>query len=789
MCGLITDIDEFLNSSNNGQDLYGKCNLNWENGDVHLQDLPEDYDDKSFDTMEEVDELIEYNDVTANNRLIKGILYEYKHDPLNIAEIVRSRFMKKWYKMSSVFKPLLITIQKKKFEKLPEDYSGIKGSKEVKSKLQHNLQNPFSFLNNSSIWIRLVNNGNSTESEKERNEAKNEFQFFKDIGLYSYDNAKEFLEYNLRLQEHNYLKEMGGGNHGSFVTPILYGNEVKALEELLINNVPLIKKNSFIEGSYTVEITDCDKKNSFSVKIKGGTSIENEDETKKSFKFLNDFHDIAFRILLLDDKIGCEEDNRFITLIHETTNEEQENEQSNEKNKIEVKSCKDCNENECKLRTIKLLMDDGEHVRSKIDIFDGIGVTKDYFYWKEKDIETFYCPTIIHDFIEDENIQQEINVYPDKPRSDSPEQMSRDKAWKKYKNNHSADILIRCHFAPEIDRNNPKVQIVGVKDVRTALLLLSRFKFDMVFCDYLLDKKENCPGKREYSNPFFNFLSTNLNKEIEKNLKDSTSTVVINKRRVHLQSLNKLRNTVLDNRGPLDKLWIMPITGFNQTFIHDLYRNHINLIDYKWNICNGADPINTPWQFLYHLNKFIELQLKSSVYKKRKLMTFLQYTGEDLEVYLINGNGERPCFEEFQQFMGAEYANFMKRYGARKLIERDAATADGDNSNKSMFATYINKKFYNEPNYYIETELNQLMQHFYHQAATMFDERYGRQRLREAFERMRVFVAYNKLENEISDTKEKGKLIRGLRFIHTVIDSEFNREIINNWIKENPKTE
>ena len=68
----------------------------------------------------------------------------------------------------------------------------------------------------------------------------------------------------------------------------------------------------------------------------------------------------------------------------------------------------------------------------------------------------------------------------------------------------------------------------------------------------------------------------------------------------------------------------------------------------------------------------------------------------------------------------------------------------------------------------------------------MFNERYGRQRLRNAFERMRVFIAYNKLEDSIKDETENNKLRRGLCFLHTVIDSEFNSKIINEWISNNP---
>lgn len=94
-----------------------------------------------------------------------------------------------------------------------------------KRALEENLRHMFSFFNNSSIWVRLVKN----EDEKER--AIREFTYFNRIGLYSYDSAWENLEYTTRIFAENYLLSSVGG-HGRFVTPVLYGNETKALETM-----------------------------------------------------------------------------------------------------------------------------------------------------------------------------------------------------------------------------------------------------------------------------------------------------------------------------------------------------------------------------------------------------------------------------------------------------------------------------------------------------------------------------------------------------------------------------
>jgi hypothetical protein len=91
--------------------------------------------------------------------------------------------------------------------------------------LESNLKQVFSFFNDSSIWIRLVKN------ENEKNRAIQEFTYFNRIGLYGYNSAWENLEYNTRHFSGNYLIPTTGG-HGRFVTPLLFGNEIKALERM-----------------------------------------------------------------------------------------------------------------------------------------------------------------------------------------------------------------------------------------------------------------------------------------------------------------------------------------------------------------------------------------------------------------------------------------------------------------------------------------------------------------------------------------------------------------------------
>ena len=230
---------------------------------------------------------------------------------------------------------------------------------------------------------------------------------------------------------------------------------------------------------------------------------------------------------------------------------------------------------------------------------------------------------------------------------------------------------------------------------------------------------------------------------------------------------------MLDNRGPLGKLWIMPITGFNQTFIQDLYRDQTNLIDYRWNICNGADPITTPWQFLYHLNKFIELQLRMCVYRKEQLLHFLMITCMDLKE--IADKKGKISFDDFKSIMGSDYATFVQLYGNKLTIKRDAYI-HGSNDDKSVFATDIWHHFYAKKDYYDVIELNRLAHRFYHQASTMHNDIEDRKSLNKAFGSLRFFLITNgEIRKAITDKNDLEPLfsddvnVCGLGFLQKVI--------------------
>ena len=315
----------------------------------------------------------------------------------------------------------------------------------------------------------------------------------------------------------------------------------------------------------------------------------------------------------------------------------------------------------------------------------------------------------------------------------------------------------------------PIVQVVGVGDFESAMVLLSCCKFDIILLD-TMDLFDFLLGRTEISTMF-----------------PSLQALAADKR---VFITEELRNVVKLNRGPLDKYWVLPIVevveeGDAEDFHNKLREANVRTTDHRWNIGFDVDPINKPNEFLYRINEFIDLMLHLSVYHRDKLLTFLRYTSEDmrdrLDKMTRNEDGNRKStsslegelyFEEYQDFMGAEYSNFMMRYGARKLIERDAKKGE-DIVNKSLFATYVKEKFYNK--FQIETELNRLMQSFYHQSATMFNDRYGRQRLRESFEALRNFIIYNGLGNP--------ELQKSLGVLRCIIDSDFDLRKASKWVR------
>jgi hypothetical protein len=237
-------------------------------------------------------------------------------------------------------------------------------------------------------------------------------------------------------------------------------------------------------------------------------------------------------------------------------------------------------------------------------------------------------------------------------------------------------------------------KIFHVTSIRDAILLLSTNKigttairFDLIMLDYLLDYKDCSKTEREYSSHLFAWFTNKKN--------DSSDSFGLGKDKNLIQSIK-------NNRGPMQKLWIFPITAFNQTFIDDLRNQGVRLIDYYWYLSRGADPINTPFLFINTLNNFLQLQLKQAVFSMEMLVEFLNRTL--IEVCATKSS------EDFQAFMGAEYTVLIRKFGWRPVIYRDMIAG-------SLFAKYVWDNFYSIKSNRILFRLLDLIQKLYQSCA------------------------------------------------------------------------
>jgi hypothetical protein len=108
-----------------------------------------------------------------------------------------------------------------------------------------------------------------------------------------------------------------------------------------------------------------------------------------------------------------------------------------------------------------------------------------------------------------------------------------------------------------------------------ALELLKIKKFDIIMLDYLLDKEYN---------------ERNLGIHILEELQNNT----------------KVYKKSIDN-----KFWIYPITAFPSAFIDHIREKKIPLNNESLTISRGADPLNTPYAFLYSFFDFLKIQLST----------------------------------------------------------------------------------------------------------------------------------------------------------------------------------
>lgn len=609
------------------------------------------------------------------------------------------------------------------------------------------------FLINSSIWIRFCDNGNWDGNEKNTNNqtksiiwALKEFKWFQNLGLYYFKPAQEYIEYQIRVQKENFLAEIGSA-HGEHVTPMLYSNEVvfrdfffkndkKSLGVHFLPN-PSVQTQSETPATASQQSTVISEQTTVSDKqgsvVTEPSAIFSEQSAGASGLIAaapkpgdsenNDFKtkDVGLRILMLDDKIGKPENEKKIQSCSGGCFAPQKSKDANDKPLECGKNC-----NFCKLRIVRELLSGGFIDKDSSDF----SAFQERTYWTEE-VDAFSVDNL--------------------KISDVWEIESNGKLKRKTKG--IVEVLNNTL------NNQNHIQIIGVRDLESAISLMSCCKFDIILLDYLLGERSKGDPERTYSTELFDFLNYEFNgnrkteaEQTEEESEQKPPILELLGQSFNQEQIQQLQGIIRSKRGPIGKFWFIPMTSYNASFITDLQKNNIRLIDYRWNISQGADPINTPWKFLNKITNFIDLQLQLCVYTMEDLLRFIKGTcegAEELDKGHEKDSGKKLDFYEFQSYMGAEYVSFMRRYGNRHLILRDAVcdknSSDKEaNIDKSVFATYVWDKFYNEPKFRDVIELNRLLQRFLQHVSSMHNDQFGRQRMIEAFGQLCFFIETNK---------------------------------------------
>ncbi len=108
--------------------------------------------------------------------------------------------------------------------------------------------------------------------------------------------------------------------------------------------------------------------------------------------------------------------------------------------------------------------------------------------------------------------------------------------------------------------------------------------YDIVLIDYLLgiNGKSN---EREFSSELIDIIKSDYSAE------------------------NSRYNNI---KTPFGKAYLFPISAFSNALLDDLRENGISHHCEHWELASGADPINTPKQFMYKFAHFLGVQIKDS---------------------------------------------------------------------------------------------------------------------------------------------------------------------------------
>ncbi len=486
-------------------------------------------------------------------------------------------------------------------------------------------------LFNSSIWFWALGvDDKKTEDKKESEEEKRKISEYNRTKLqaiigrikattdaqdYKNVNARENLDYNLRLVKENKLNRFEKGH--TFIIPKLYPNELAFADQILSINTT--------------------------------TSINYEEIEK--------FHEATFRILLIDDK--------GISKKQEEQNDKKQEEQNKKK------------QEKPKAEIIEELMS-AKVLEPFVDNEPKEDYINNRLIWNTKKIEHYYF-TIDEErkkAIEKKAIENKGNgkfFDIDRHISSSCNQIVQvtnltDAIVLLADHRIRFDLIMMDYLLDKKDKDE------NDRELATNFFLWFQDKrCENTDVDYLREKLMKlkvmgCEALKDI------ICSQELNCLANEYVKadDTGKTGVLAKIEIlsmsEKQSFNReLRELVKGNRGPLKKFWFFPITAFNSTFIDDLVHNHVRLIDYYWHISKGADPITTPYTFLSLLNKFFYLQLENSIFLQSEITRFLRSTIKRLQ--------EINSYNDFVAVMGNDYVSFVQKFMSRPNFWRDQATS------------------------------------------------------------------------------------------------------------------
>lgn len=579
-----------------------------------------------------------------------------------------------------------------------------------------NLQLPHnSFLFDSSSWIRICGIDDNDNAYRLANTF---FEQQTKNNIYNNPNAKENIEYNLRIQRENYLLPVSAG-HGNFITPFIYSSETEKLQSILSINeleadctIPIIYDKPQIakypDAGYNILLLDDKPEKGKLIQAllqdwSKNDYVRNESKEEKKKEIIKNL--LSKYEELVNNKANAEENSSQINDKFTTWIEQNECIFNEPQDKINESILDKLNKLYAPIKEGRndeaiMLMDC--FIKRWQQNLDANSKT----VWNEDSVELYYCSKdknvsehwyfkklwIINERIknkrfiktEDDTIKGITRIFQVSNLLDMINLL---------RSNYFGENLINWSSLPAPEKEN-------FKEIKQPI------QYGLIMLDYLLGEKTNEKG-REYSTEFFEWISNpkDENTYLFTKIQQENSGLIIPE--VKIISF-KYAEDIKENRGPLQKMWFYPITAFNNTFIDDLRNKGVRLIDYYWHISRGADPINTPYLFLSSLNNFLYLQLQQAVYSLDKILGFLEKSMQ--KIRSTDSSEKFETFDDFQAFMGSEYIVLMQKYGWRAVVKKDMDAG-------SAFSAYIWERFYsNKENQFLFRLLDKI-QKLYHTCA------------------------------------------------------------------------